>query len=239
VAGALAEDARWLEKRLLGAGRSDVKVRPVRDHGSAFARILAQARESRAQLIVLGRHGGGLAGLLVGSTAERVVRGRVAPVLVVARRPARAYRRPLVAIDPEAGGASRLLFFTLRLLGAEAGRVEVTSAYRVLYERSMRRVGATSDEVRRMRKNEASRVGRLQEKVVAEVDTGTARVARTIHHGDPRSVILGLAERRDADLIALRTHARARLARFLLGSVAVEVLRSAECDVLIVPRTGR
>jgi nucleotide-binding universal stress UspA family protein len=55
--------------------------------GSAFHEITEQAREESADLIVVATHGrGALAHLLLGSTAERVVRHAPCPVLVVRER---------------------------------------------------------------------------------------------------------------------------------------------------------
>lgn len=47
-------------------------------------------------------------------------------------------------------------------------------------------------------------------------------------------VILGYADEEDIDLIVVGTHGRRGLRHFLLGSVAEEVLRLAECPVLAV-----
>jgi nucleotide-binding universal stress UspA family protein len=234
----LAEEARWLERRLAREGRSDVGVRSMLDAGATFERLLARARLARAQLIVLGRHGGGIRSLLVGPTAERVTRGRVAPVLIVGRPPKQAYAQPLVALDPEAEGAPRLLRFALRVLDPGVKRVEVVSAYRVLLERRIRRVGASAAEIRELRRAEARRTLRLLERALADAGPLPVPIVRRVLHGDAREVILERAGRSGADLLVLRTNARRGLARFLLGSVAVEVMRSAKCDVMLVPKNG-
>ena len=52
--------------------------------------------------------------------------------------------------------------------------------------------------------------------------------------GAPATVILDVARRRGADLIALTTHGRGGLLRLVFGSVAEEVLRKASCQVLLV-----
>lgn len=52
--------------------------------------------------------------------------------------------------------------------------------------------------------------------------------------GSPREVVLDVAQTRRADLIVLGVHGRrSPLQRLLLGSVAENVLRGADCDVLI------
>jgi nucleotide-binding universal stress UspA family protein len=64
-----------------------VAVQHVTREGTAFLEIVRYARESAADLIVMGSHGRtGLAHLLIGSVAERVVRKAPCPVLTVRPR---------------------------------------------------------------------------------------------------------------------------------------------------------
>jgi nucleotide-binding universal stress UspA family protein len=52
--------------------------------------------------------------------------------------------------------------------------------------------------------------------------------------GDAASVIVDTAEAQEVDLIAMSTHGRTGLSRWVLGSVTEKVLRSAPCPVLVV-----
>ena len=57
------------------------------------------------------------------------------------------------------------------------------------------------------------------------------------HHlaeGDPAAAILQLAREGKCDLIVMGTHGREGLYRFVMGSVAEEVIRKAPCLVLTV-----
>src|ERR1017187_787414 len=60
----------------------------------------------------------------------------------------------------------------------------------------------------------------------------------TIEHrlleGDPSTVIAETAAETGADLVVMGTHGRTGLTRFVMGSVAEEVLRRAPCPVLTV-----
>lgn len=56
--------------------------------------------------------------------------------------------------------------------------------------------------------------------------------------GDPASVIVGVAEQQNIDLIAMCTHGRSGVNRWILGSVTEKVLRSAPCPVLVVRTPG-
>ncbi len=52
--------------------------------------------------------------------------------------------------------------------------------------------------------------------------------------GSPAQAILEMAERENADLIVMATHGRTGLFRMLMGSIAEEVVRKAQCPVLTV-----
>jgi nucleotide-binding universal stress UspA family protein len=51
---------------------------------------------------------------------------------------------------------------------------------------------------------------------------------------DPAAEIVGVAEQSKADLIVMGTHGRTGLGRFLMGSVAEQVVRRAPCPVVTV-----
>jgi nucleotide-binding universal stress UspA family protein len=65
---------------------------------------------------------------------------------------------------------------------------------------------------------------------LAQPDTATGVLA-----GDAAAEILREAHRAEAGLVALSTHGRSRLGRWLYGSVADAVLRRAEAPLLLVP----
>jgi nucleotide-binding universal stress UspA family protein len=60
------------------------------------------------------------------------------------------------------------------------------------------------------------------------------KVSTSVVEGDPKSLILDLAEQWNADLIVVGSHGRRGLDRFLLGSVSEAVARHARCSVEIV-----
>jgi nucleotide-binding universal stress UspA family protein len=84
-----------LDKRLIDNDPKPLRVRPVVITSNAPAlSIVNYARETNADLIVMGTHGrGAMAHLLMGSVAERVVRLAACPVLVV-RHPEHEFVRP-------------------------------------------------------------------------------------------------------------------------------------------------
>ena len=89
-------------RRVLTARRaSDVKVEISMRKGNVVQEILAQAKASRSDLVVIGSHGrGGVQRLVLGSVAEKVLRLATCPVLTVRRgvRLARRSRSPFETI---------------------------------------------------------------------------------------------------------------------------------------------
>lgn len=57
--------------------------------------------------------------------------------------------------------------------------------------------------------------------------------------GFPAQGILGVAKEEDVDLIVMSSHGRTGLGRVLMGSVAEEVMRGAECPVMVVKPTAK
>ncbi|MER1990362.1 MAG: universal stress protein, partial [Solibacillus isronensis] len=67
-------------------------------------------------------------------------------------------------------------------------------------------------------------------KVIAE-QAGIKNVQISVEEGSPKAVLTNLTE---ADLIIIGATGLNRAERFLLGSVSENVVRSANCDVLVV-----
>jgi nucleotide-binding universal stress UspA family protein len=96
----IAEEQRLLAQRELDQltarlRDSGLKSRGMLKVGAPFLEIVTAAQNDGVDLIVLGTHGrSGLAHVLMGSVAERVVRKAHCPVLTI-RHPARKFKHPL------------------------------------------------------------------------------------------------------------------------------------------------
>lgn len=67
-----------------------------------------------------------------------------------------------------------------------------------------------------------------------QVPQANIRMERRLEQGDAVSEILRVAQETHADLIVMGAHGRTGLGRFLMGSVAEQVVRQAACPVLTV-----
>src|SRR6185436_17923422 len=120
-AGVLTEARAALEtdlrQMLVSRRASDVKVEIVMREGNVVREILAQASDSRADLLVIGSHGrGGVQRLVLGSVAEKVLRQATCPVLTIRRgvsRPRRnrsPFKTILCATDLSAVGDNAVAY---------------------------------------------------------------------------------------------------------------------------------
>jgi nucleotide-binding universal stress UspA family protein len=225
-AQAAAEASAALEARLAGVP-AHIRTRT----GKAFVEIIEQARADDCDLIVLGAHGRAfLRDLLLGTTAERVIRKGDRPVLAV-KKPAKGpYRRVTVLVD-FSKTAQRALAFATRL--APAARFQLMHAYEIWYEGKLRTGGTTSEQIEQLhREYEQKAREQMQASArAAGLDPGT--VGYIIRHGYPPTMITHALSENRADLVALGTRGLSGLRYVLLGSVAEHVLRESPCDVLV------
>lgn len=71
------------------------------------------------------------------------------------------------------------------------------------------------------------------EKLVGD-ETNSVTVRSVIKEGTPAKAILETAEEEDVDLIVIGSSGKSGFDRFLMGSVADKVSKSAKCSVLVV-----
>lgn len=213
-------------------GRADLEVRADLVSGQPFVEIIRRSRSTSSDLIVIGRHGRHpIRDMLIGSTAERVVRKGDVPVLVVNAAARKPYARPMIASDLR-DASSRLLELALRVLEPSVKTVAVVHAFHVAFET---RLGAGYSEAatayRRHVKQEANHG--LNQLIATWRDDTDLQFTPVLKKGDPRLVVPIEVERRHTDLLILGTHARSGLARALIGSVADFVVKAVSCDVLV------
>ncbi len=204
--------------------------------------IHALARELESDLVILGTRGlSGLEHVLVGSTAERVVRSAPCPVLA-ARMSSETDHRPESQARQPSLGIQHILVpidFSDCSLEALEYAIAVAKVYEavctILHVREPISFGLDFalrhvQERRRMRERIDSWLSELQALLVAQgLEAGYRLV-----DGAPADSILTSACVQPCDLIIMGTHGRRGLAHVVGGSVAEAVLRHAPCPVLTV-----
>lgn len=220
-------------KRALEALAEHRAVTPEVRSGTPFVEILRRARELRAELIVLGRHGKRtIRDLFIGTTAERVIRKGRSETLVVSHRYEAPYRRPLIAVDLDEV-ARGTLEFALRVVDPEETKsVRVVHAYNVPFEGLLTPIFSAKERSAQRRTRRDAANAKLAA-LVAPYDEGPFRLKLAVRAGDARSVVLAEVARRAHDLLAVGSHGRSAAEHALVGSVAEWAIAAAPCDVLV------
>lgn len=189
--------------------------------GTPWREIVRLAEELGVDAIVLGSTGlSRIERLLLGSTAEGVVRRAPCPVLVVRDGPLERVRRVLLPVDMDEGSKASVRY-ALDRVGEE---VELEAIHVIGFPRMIEPelAGALPDDA-----ESATRLREFLDNLNAE------RVRSRVVLGEPAAAILDAA--RDFDLVLIATRGRKGIARALLGSVAENVVRDSEGPVLVVP----
>lgn len=199
--------------------------------GAVVPRLNEQADAMAADLIVLGARGASfMQHLLLGSTAERMVRRAVRPLLVVKQPPHERYRRLLVPVDfsPASLPALRLA----RAIAPEAD-IALLHAFDVPFEGKLRLAGVPEDTVVQYRAAAREEALQKMRQLLAEAGIAPEAARLLVLHGDPWRHIIEQEQEQDCDLIVMGRRGESVLEEFLLGSVTKHVLADCQGDVLV------
>jgi nucleotide-binding universal stress UspA family protein len=195
-------------------------------HGNAAEEVLDLAEGAR--FIVLATHGrGGFRAALVGSVADKVVRGATSPVVLVPVH-AETHRREgqpiLVAVDGSKAAEEGLAF--ARDLGQRAGQpISLIRAYDMLPAMPAELMYYPADLVG---VNESTAKDYLAATAHSDEDTLLAQ-------GRPDVVIAKAAKEIDAALVVMATRGMGLARRITLGSTTDRLMREIDRPLLIVP----
>jgi nucleotide-binding universal stress UspA family protein len=233
-------------------------VAPVSDRGSARPALcrLAQRLRSHAQVAVetearagtvvevlrKAAHGADLVALgapgahpmrdlVLGATAQRLMRRVPVPLLAVRQAPTRPYGRVLVALD-FAHDPARLLELAAALAPGVA-TLTVVRTYRSAEESRLEYSGVEEATLSAYRQRAATHARAHAGSVLASC--ADPDVTAVVVHGHETRALLGQARASAADLIVIARRGASPMERLLIDSVDVQVLEGAHCDVLVVP----
>jgi nucleotide-binding universal stress UspA family protein len=233
LARAEEEGAAYLKSVQTRKAPQNLPVRAEVFEGGVAEVIMDTAAAEKVDLIVMSSHGySGITRWVLGSVAERVLGGAPCPVLVV--RSPRPLRHVLIPLD---GSPLSEQAVAPGLAVAAAFGAEVT-----LF-RAIPKVDVW--EMRELDQAEHGLGWCLAENVRKEAEDYLSNViAAHPHPGleaklevmfDPAAEsILEYAETHEIDLIAMSTHGRTGLARWVYGSVTAKVLHGSRHSMLIV-----
>jgi nucleotide-binding universal stress UspA family protein len=222
---------RRLEEQIdrLEIRREELAGRMV-EQGSPH-RILIEAAEAvDADLLVVGAAESPRLAKMFGSTADRVIRKSLRPVLLVRGPLEIPCRKVLLPVD--LSGLSGAAFRRgLAVLGPLAGPDARFEALYVMAapDPGLFALAAPCGE------SERDAAKDLESFVANNARLYGRQVATKVVQGVEEAAICARGEEWGADLIVLGTHGRSGFERFLLGSVAADVVRRGTTSVLVIP----
>ena len=202
--------------------------------------VITAARAEDSDLLVVGTRGKtGLAHVLLGSTAERVIRGAPCPVLAVRTEPADTedesvlsrpvtLERILVPVDFSDCSLDALEYASVMAQQAKASVMLLHVLEPVSY--------GLDFDLGHFRSREDVRESwtkRLEELAAAH-QLPHMPIEYRLRGGFPADSILDAAQTLPCDLIVMGTHGRRGISHTISGSVAEAVLRKARCPVVAV-----
>lgn len=239
----LAGDGSW-NQRLLDEARGQlqrvaeeisashrVDVSSLLLDGQPVSAIEQAVREAAGDLLVLGARGRTpVHQLLVGTTAERLLRKASRPILMVRRAAQGPYRKVLVPVDFSGWSGAAV---ALALSVAPGAELVLMHTYTVPFEEKLRFAGvdpATIDIYRDKARRQS--LERLQS-LAAQHGLTPESYSLCIREGDAAPRLVSEAADRGCDLVVIGKHGRHAAEELLLGSVTKHVLVESPCDVLV------
>ena len=232
VEAKLVDDARSTLNELITdiGGKTSVVASPCIKIGRVLDEVLS-ASES-ADLLVLGAHGlNPLRDLILGTTAERLLRTCKRPVLVTKRPPQALYEHVIVPVDFSPYSAPALAM--ARQIAPNA-RITIIHAFRVPFEGRLWMAGAAGETIQEYCEEERQEAVRKIRDLIHGFKDDAYRISFAVERGGVSRVILAKEEELSADLIVIGKHGRSMVEEWLLGSVTRHVLAGSKCDVLVV-----
>ena len=227
-------------RRVLTARRaSDVKVEISLRNGNVVQEILAQAKTSRPDLMVIGSHGrGGIQRLVLGSVAEKVLRLATCPVLTVRRgvRLVRRSRSPFETIlcpTDFSAAANKAVAYAKRLAQEADAKLILMTAVESPFGDEV-----TSGAVAELQKSIASNASDALTRLLPRPASNGPRAQAIVAVGKASAAIVKVARARSVDLIVMGVSGRGALDVAILGSTTHHVIREGAWPVLTV-RTGK
>jgi nucleotide-binding universal stress UspA family protein len=233
-----AELERDLRRVLTARRATDVKVQIVMRKGNVVQEILAQAKASRADLVVIGSHGrGGVQRLVLGSVAEKVLRLATCPVLTVrcgvTRRRRSLFGTILCATDFSAA-ANRGVAYAKRLAKEANAKLLVMHAVEWPFGDAV-----TSGALEELRKSIESSARDDLVRLLPRSSSGGPDAEAVVTLGKASAAIVKLARARAVDLIVMGVSGRGAVDVALLGSTTHHVIREGTWPVLTVRTVKR
>ena len=222
------ESSSRLEQLADRARKQGVSARTMLLEGSAYIEIVKFAESEGADLIVMSTTGKkGVEKLLIGSTAQKVVRKAPCPVLTVPTpgRESVSFKNLLVLTD--LSGLSALALPYVKDISQEFdSRITALHIMEAEFELDPDEQGLLISAIQSAMEDIIIKdMGKVFDDEVEKV---------VVKAEDPLSGLQKFASENPVDLVIMTTHGRTGLSRVLMGSVAEKILGSVKLPILTV-----
>lgn len=233
-----------LEQNLLDAARTEMRELAGFLHkqngvgaathveaGALLSEIIGKADALSADLVVLGARGASfMRHLLLGSTAERMLRRSVRPMLVVKQTAHEKYRKLLAPVDFSP--------YSLRMLKhaqavAPDAEIILLHVFEVPFEGRLRHAGVEESLIQHYQAVARQEAMQALQTLRDEAGLAPERTRLLVLHGNPLQHIIEQEQEQDCDLIVIGKHGESAAEELLLGSVTKHVLTESQGDVLV------
>ena len=215
---------------------SGIECSAIVARGVAFDSIVKVAAQQQADLCVIGSHRRAfLKDIFIGTTAERVIRNSTVPVLMANADPAEPYASGLAPVELSDCSAQALM--TARRLGLlPPKRLTVLHVYDAAAAGMLNYAGVRPSRRNAYLGDALTEAARDLAVFMKSVDLGDLDHTSLVREGSAvAETIIDVVTATRPDLVVIGTHGRRGVVRLLLSSVAEEVLRCVQKDVLVVP----
>jgi nucleotide-binding universal stress UspA family protein len=230
--------ARKKMRQHLGAwtARETVMLQSEVLFGDPAREILRIAEDKDARLILLASHGTSAEGpWLLGHIAGKVLRATKRPVMLIRARADKTtldqrklLRRILVPLDGSEIGEAALCY-AVELASKTAAEITLIEVFE-----PVKTIGATG-RTYHIREDESVSKSILSylNHVAEPIKNNDLKVSPVVLFGNVADKIVEYAEKNEIDLIALSTHGRSGLGRWVFGNVTDKILHTGNVAVLV------
>jgi nucleotide-binding universal stress UspA family protein len=234
----LLED--YIKRIAIGLQGDNIKAEPVIRYGIAADKILDFTVEKEVDLIIMATHGrSGITRWWMGSVAEKVISEATAPVLLVrSKRSSKTgtvgklhfLHKILAPLDGSDIGESALSYVETLAINSRASvdLLQIVSPPGTV-EASL----LGGPDWRKFIKTMHDAGENYLKGITTRLSGNGVKSTYEVVTGDPADKIVEYAEDKRISLIAMSTHGRTGLARWVLGSVTDKVLHSAKVPILL------
>ena len=211
------------------------------ERGKPEEAIIAKAETEKATLVMMATHGrSGMNRFLIGSVAEKVLRGTSNPVLLVrsteeAKSAGEARLGSIIVPLDGSKLAEGVLPTVVNLAKKLDLQVELFRAYHIPYNVYAGDEGFYAGHYNELLESARQEAREYLDKKSSELrEAGVTKLTCVTKEGFAGDQIIALGRKTADNLIAMSSHGRSGVRRWMLGSVAEAVVRHSDDPVLIV-----